>query len=109
MIRYFRLLAGLISLVLNLCFSHFGASGPAGTLELSVAIIRSAKFQAPTSREPPSSRQPSDSQQLELGDWFFSGDWVLEFGASFRLLCGWRGGLDQRVGLGFKHFLLCVI
>src|ERR1041384_2123172 len=39
MILYFRLLAGLMSLVWNLCFSHFDASGPDGTLELSVAML----------------------------------------------------------------------
>src|ERR1041385_1491453 len=39
MILYFRLFAGLMSLVENLCFSHFCASGPDGMLELSAAIL----------------------------------------------------------------------
>ena len=39
MMLYFRLFAGLMSLVLNLYFSHFCESGPAGMLELSVAML----------------------------------------------------------------------
>src|SRR5687767_3287269 len=39
MILYFRLLAGLTSLFWNLNLSHFCASGPAGILESSVAML----------------------------------------------------------------------
>src|SRR6185436_13710736 len=39
MILYFRLFAGLMSLLLNLCCSHFCESGPDGTLEFKVAML----------------------------------------------------------------------
>src|SRR3954471_21138492 len=38
---YFRLLAGLTSLMSALCFRHLSASGPDGTLESSVAMAGS--------------------------------------------------------------------
>src|SRR5436190_19488398 len=39
MISYFRLFAGLTSLMFALWLRHLSASGPAGTLESSVAMV----------------------------------------------------------------------
>src|SRR3954468_12410390 len=44
MTSYFRLLAGLTSLMSALCLRHLSASGPEGTLESSVAMVGGAKL-----------------------------------------------------------------
>src|SRR5215207_6257266 len=43
MTSYFRLFAGLTSLMSDLCLRHLSASGPAGTLESSVAMSCAAR------------------------------------------------------------------
>src|ERR1041385_6388275 len=70
-ILYFRLLAGLMSLLLNLCCSHFCASGPEGMLEFKVAMTKSSTFQVPSPKKASSPKLQILRPGLKFEAWRF--------------------------------------